>query len=217
MNVQAFRTNTKRLLPEWLVKRWLEQREPNRLLLTFDDGPSPDVTLQVLERLERHGARAVFFVVGRRVEEAPHVVDAILRGGHLIGNHTYGHDNTAEPAFVEYLAELRRCQDVIAQRGPTPWLFRPPRGHLSIACLIASRIVGLRLIHWSLNVRDWACRTHDEAVAAADQFDRQVKSGQIALLHDNNPCVVEILDIILPRLKARGFDLSSGLDELRAD
>ena len=66
-------------------------------------------------------------------------------------------------------------------------------------------------------MRDWACRTHAEAVAAADLFDRQARPGQIALLHDNNPCVVEILDIILPRLEARGFDLSSGLDELRTD
>ena len=137
-------TNAKRLLPEWLVKRWLDEAEPRRLLLTFDDGPSPEVTLQVLERLERYGARAVFFVVGRRVEEAPEVVDAILRAGHLIGNHTYHHDNIGEPALPEYVAELRQCQDVVAKYGPAPWLFRPPRGRLSFASLVASRVVARR-------------------------------------------------------------------------
>jgi peptidoglycan/xylan/chitin deacetylase (PgdA/CDA1 family) len=212
---EEWRAGVKNLLPQWLVQRRLEVAQPRRLLLTFDDGPSPDVTPHVLERLKHHRAKAVFFVVGERVEERPDLLEAILAGGHYIGNHTFTHPNHHNPSLDEYLEDLRRCQSVIARHAPHPWLFRPPRGHLSVGSLIAPRILGLRLIHWSLNVRDWKCRSAGDAAAAAAAFIRGVEPGHIALLHDNNPCVVDVLDAVLPHLEASGYDLASALGEMQ--
>lgn len=213
---QRLRQRVKALIPEDLVVRTLPDPPGHRLLLTFDDGPNPDVTPQVLERLAAANAKAVFFVVGKLVDGAPGVLPAIERGGHVIGNHTYRHRNDRDPYLLAYYRDLQRCQAAIGRHARKPRWFRPPKGHLSVTSLGASRALGLRTMNWSLNVRDWACKSRDEALAAAAQFDAQVQPGHIALLHDGNRYVLDLLDYVLPRLQARGFDLHSAIDSLPA-
>jgi peptidoglycan/xylan/chitin deacetylase (PgdA/CDA1 family) len=211
----TLRERVKTLIPRALVTRDLggSAGTQPRLLLTFDDGPDPLVTPQVLERLDAFHARAVFFVVGRRADAAPELVRQIRDRGHRIGNHTYSHPNDGDPPFRTYLADVRRCQDVVRRcTNTTPELFRPPKGHLSLTSLTVPKVVGLRTINWSLNVRDWACRTAEQAVDAGRQLETRAASGQIVLLHDDNIFVLDLLDYVLPRLRARGFDLRSALD-----
>jgi peptidoglycan-N-acetylglucosamine deacetylase len=214
MDKVTVRRELKSLIPERLVTHTLAAPAGARVLLTFDDGPNRAVTPRVLERLDRYGARGVFFVVGHQVERSPELVPLIVSHGHLVGNHTYQHRNDRDPWFLEYLQDLRRCQTIVAEHGPVPRLFRPPRGHLSFTTLAASQLLGLRMIHWSLNVRDWTCHSHEDAIAAAEALERQVVAGQIIDLHDGNPFILDLLDHALPRLKDRGFDLASAVDEL---
>ena len=117
--------------------------------------------------------------------------------------------------LVAYFRDLQKCQAVISRHARRPRLYRPPKGHLSVTALGASRLLGMQTMNWSLNVRDWACRSREEALAAAVAFDAQSEPGQIALLHDGNPYVLDLLDYVLPRLVASGFDLSSAIDGLR--
>jgi peptidoglycan/xylan/chitin deacetylase (PgdA/CDA1 family) len=215
VSVASLRSRVKGLIPASLVLRDLGPRSEPLLLLTFDDGPDPDVTPGVLDRLDAHDARAVFFVVGRRAAAHPALVREIHRRGHCIGNHTFEHRNDADPWFPGYLRELRRCQAVVRECADvTPRLFRPPKGHLSLTSLTVPKLLGLRTVNWSLNVRDWACKTPEAARQAAEELDRQVQGGQIVLLHDDNPHVLELLDIVLPRLRGRGFDLRSAAGRL---
>jgi peptidoglycan/xylan/chitin deacetylase (PgdA/CDA1 family) len=207
------RERVKNLIPRGLLVRDLGAGAGSRLLLTFDDGPSPEVTPGVLSRLAQYQARALFFVVGKRVEAHPDLVRSLTAGGHKIGNHTYSHRNDRDPGFLDYLADVRRCQQLVETiAGDSPKHFRPPKGHLSPTSLTVPRLLGMRTMNWTLNVRDWACRTSEQALAAAQALDSQVKAGQIVLLHDDNPAVLDLLDYVLPRLAERGFDLHSAID-----
>ena len=213
----AFRQMIKSLIPQMLLITRLSRNagQNNSLLLTFDDGPDPDVTPKVLSLLKRFDARAVFFTVGRRIEKCPHLLAAIKNDGHELGNHTYIHLNQREPGFLQYWQDLRRCQDLIQHHcGYSPKLFRAPSGHISPTSLIASRLAGLRSVNWSLGVKDWQCRSKSDAHKAADQIIQFVKPRDIVLLHDDNPYVVDILQIVLPFLKSKGFELASGCNYL---
>lgn len=207
----GFRESLKGAIPRPLLIRHLRPSSARSLLLTFDDGPHRAFTPQVLDRLDAYGAKAVFFLVGNRVEREPHLAAEILRRGHLLGNHTYRHQ-LPDPWFPRYLADVRRCQQVLeSHTGMRPTLFRPPKGHLTLTSLCVPVLLGLRTVNWSLNVRDWSCKTRELAEAAADRVVQQAEPGRIVLLHDDQEQVITVLDRALPRLRDAGFDLSSAI------
>ncbi len=215
---KGLRERIKACIPRSLLIRDLGADPGNRFLLTFDDGPHPDTTPKVLERLAAHDARAVFFVVGRQAAAAPALLRDIHARGHRIGNHSFQHANDGDPWFLQYLRDLRRCQALVQREtGVAPRLFRPPKGHLSPTSLITPRLLGLRLVNWSMNVRDWACQSREQALAAARQLVRLTRPGDIVLLHDGNRFVVDILDHALPQFAAAGFDLRTAADRLQQD
>ncbi|MBX9787334.1 MAG: polysaccharide deacetylase family protein [Pirellulales bacterium] len=195
------------------VKRWAGQRylAADTIVLTFDDGPHPSVTPAVLERLQTYGARAVFFVVGRVFADAPGVLQQIAAAGHVLGNHSWQHDLIRNGRLVPYLRDLRRCQREIERvTRQRPRLFRPPLGRISLASFVAPRLAGLRPIYWSTELQDWQLTTDDEARRQATSWAEAIAPRDIVLLHDDNPCVLTILDVLLPRLVERGFDLERG-------
>jgi len=204
---QGLRERLKAAIPEWLLVRDLGPAAGRTLLFTFDDGPDRQVTPEVLARLQAHGIRGVFFVIGAHVDAAPELLVESHRRGHVIGNHTYSH-RAPDPWFVEYFRDVKRCQDTVRRHlGEAPRLFRPPKGHLSGASLTIPKMLGLRTMNWSLNVRDWECESPADARRAAERLVREARDGNIVLLHDNRPLLVPLLDFALPRLVAEGFDL----------
>ncbi|MBD3868853.1 MAG: polysaccharide deacetylase family protein [Acidobacteria bacterium] len=208
--IRTIRSGVKNLIPRSLLIRTLSTPADNRLLLTFDDGPDPEVTPGVLERLQAFNARGVFFVVGRLAEAGPELLTRIRDEGHILGNHTYTHENAGDPPFLAYKRDVARCQDVVHKAtGLTPTLFRPPKGHLSATSLLVPKLLGLRTVNWTLGVRDWACRTGEEAAAAAATLEERAAPGQIIVLHDDNRFLLQILDQVLPVFRERGYDLAS--------
>jgi peptidoglycan/xylan/chitin deacetylase (PgdA/CDA1 family) len=212
------RSTIKRAIPAAVAIRTLDRRAARSVLLTFDDGPHPDVTPAVLERLDQYGAKAVFFVVGRRVRRAPRLLAQMQARGHLIGNHTQLH----RPHYVlpierrlrfwEYYRDVRRCQELLTVTlGQSPQLFRPPGGRLTPVTILAARLLGLRTVQWSREVADWRFRTREDACAGAATLATMIEPRDIVLLHDNNPCIVDVLDHLLPALAHRGLDLSSAV------
>jgi peptidoglycan/xylan/chitin deacetylase (PgdA/CDA1 family) len=179
------------------------------LLLTFDDGPDPRVTPAVLDLLAEYRARAVFFVVGNRIPKAPYLLRRILDEGHSIGNHTYFHPLNGIPRLREYYRDVRQCQTVLeAHTGVRPSLFRPPLGALTVASLIAPRMAGLRTMLWSVDVGDWGLRNHLDAPRAGERLAQAANPGDIVLLHDDNACVVTLLQVALPALRQRQLQLA---------
>lgn len=131
------------------------------LALTFDDGPNPAYTPQLLSLLERYGAPATFFLVGRFAHACPGLVREIADRGHSIGNHTETHANLAWLPAWRIAEELRACQDSIVralgfERDAAPILMRPPFGYRGPQLWTAIRDVGLRgVAMWSLKCYDW--------------------------------------------------------------
>lgn len=219
MNV--VRSLFKAAIPRWVLVRRLRPAALPSVLLTFDDGPHPDVTPAVLDRLDSYGAKAVFFLIGKRIDRAAHLPAEILRRGHRLGNHTYLHrsedvlSDARRPRLTDYYRDSARCQDVIKKHaGIPPLLFRPPGGRLTLATLMVPKLLGLRCVTWSADIEDWRMRSAAEARIGAEQLLDRIMPGDIVLLHDDNACVLEILDALLPGLKKRNIDLSLGIEAL---
>lgn len=197
-----------------MIKGWAGQSrlaDADTIVLSFDDGPHPEVTPRVLDRLDAFGARAVFFVVGRVFADAPGVLEQIAAAGHVLGNHSWHHDLNRNGRLVPYLRDLQRCQrEVERVTGQRPRLFRPPLGRISLASFVAPRLAHLKPVYWSTELKDWQLTTDDDARRQATPWAEEIAAGDIVLLHDANPCVLTILDVLLPRLVERGFDLRRG-------
>lgn len=192
------------------------------VLLTFDDGPHPDVTPAVLRLLREHRARAIFFVVGSRIEHAPHLLRAILDEGHEIGNHSFSHPGEHQPWLVPYYRDLARCQERVEElTGARPRFFRPPLGQLSVASVLAPRMLGMRTVLWSFDSGDWRLWGQDaeaasaEAMRVTEALAGREMSNDVVLMHDDHPHVVTVLESLLPALVRRGCDLSAGLEWVR--
>lgn len=163
--------------------------------LTFDDGPHPEHTPAVLERMAAHRIKAAFFLVGKRVAD-PTQVERIADAGHILGNHTFTHAPPRVSDITPSLADVRRCQALV----PGATHFRPPFGRLTPGLWLAARRLGLRLVNWSLDSGDWRCRSEADANACAAEVLRLVRPGDVVLFHDDHRWIGPILDVVLPRL-----------------
>ncbi len=154
--------------------------------LTFDDGPHPKYTPQILEILDKYNAKATFFLIGKNAKAYPDIVIEEYTRGHEIGNHTYSHPDLKKISATEFLEEIQKASDVIFEiTGTSPILFRPPGGYLNndivkevLAC--DSKAV---LWSWRQDTRDWACPSAD---CIFSNVIENLRDGDIILFHDYN-------------------------------
>src|SRR5438874_11827210 len=124
---------------------------PRKLAITFDDGPNPAITPKLLDLLDRHNAKATFFLIGRYVRECPELVKETVARGHLVGNHTETHPNLFRLSRREIRIELRLCHDAISNAlGSPPKWFRPPFGFRNPWVVPSARELGYRTVMWTL-------------------------------------------------------------------
>lgn len=205
----------KTIIPDSLMVHRLPRQAQNCIALTFDDGPNEKITPLVLELLEEHRARAIFFVVGRFAINSPLLVKMIREKGHIIGNHTYTHTFDKMPSFLSYRKDIIRCQATIKRiTGVEPTLYRSPRGIISPKTLISAKSLNLRTVLWSNEGGEWGNSKSEDYSSIATRLRNTLIPRDILLLHDNNPKVPKILDIILPALNARKIDLYGGVEYL---
>ncbi len=147
--------------------------------LTFDDGPHPVYTPQLLDVLAEYDARATFFMLGEHARAHPDVLQRVAAAHHAIGNHTYDHPSFPLIGARERHQQLRACAAAVAPLGSR--LFRPPYGHESLASHTSALLLGYDVIGWSAHAFDWEQRTADWML---ERLLDQVKPGRIVLLHD---------------------------------
>lgn len=171
--------------------------------LTFDDGPHPEFTPQILAILQRYHVRATFFVVGKMAEQYPDLVRAERAGGHVIGNHTYHHVNLTKIPDDEIVPEWQACEDVVkAITGDTMRFCRPPGGDYDRVVILAATDLGLTTVLWTDDPGDYASpgeKTIERRVLGA------IGNGGIILLHDGVQQTIDVLPQIIEGLRRRGL------------
>ncbi len=201
---------------------------PEKLALTFDDGPNPAITPQLVDLLAKHNAKATFFLVGKYVCESPSLVKEIVQRGHTIGNHTNTHPNLIFCGPEKTRGELLRCSDALAEiSGEKPRWFRPPFGFRSPWL---SRIVHrqeMRLAMWTLIPGDWRVVSPEWLIARMNPIAEHAQkklppgtgyggglTGDIICLHDGDYArpsgdrthTLKALEYWLPRWRDLGLE-----------
>lgn len=178
-------------------------RRTRTLYITFDDGPHPDKTGPMLDLLDRHGAKATFFLTGRAVEAYPALVEDLVRRGHAIGTHSHAHPwmNRIPPARQR--EEILRPERSLSRWFPGERLpFRPPHGRASLFSLLYCLLTGRSYTLWSVDSLDY----RETAEAVVDRLRRNPpEGGDILLFHDDSSVSAEALDVLLPQWAAAGY------------
>jgi peptidoglycan-N-acetylglucosamine deacetylase len=177
----------------WIFSRreWGFSLEDTSVFLTFDDGPHPAITPWVLDELAKSEIKATFFCVGDNVRKHPDIYNRILKEGHRVGNHSMRHENSSKTNFKKYIASYQEANKWIDSD-----LYRPPYGRLSLRK--QNRILkDKKIIMWS-----WLAYDFDVSVSTdliLQKAEKQIKKGDILVLHDN-PKIKERIKVILPQL-----------------
>ena len=170
--------------------------------LTFDDGPHPQTTPRILELLEGHGAKASFFCVGEKARAHPEIVKDIARRGHSVENHSDRHSHAFACFGIARMGrEIALAQYVLAGiTGRHPRFFRAPAGFRSPLLDFVLARHGLRYVSWTR--RGFDAVTPDPR-RVLERLTNGLAAGDVLLLHDSSPCVLEILPALLDELAAR--------------
>jgi peptidoglycan-N-acetylglucosamine deacetylase len=184
----------------------------HQVALTFDDGPDPTWTPQILDILKRYNLKATFFLVGSQAEQYPDLVKRIVAEGHMVGNHTYTHANLALISPEQVQIEANATQRLIESiTGRSTTLFRPPYNADSTPASIAE-LAPLKqiqddqylIVMENIDPEDWA---RPGADVILDRIKQERNNGSLILLHDaggNREQTVEALPMIIDWLEARG-------------
>ena len=171
--------------------------------LTFDDGPSANITPQILALLKQHHAHATFFVMGQNVKQYPQLVRQAMAEGHVIGCHSYTH--AIRPSASVAQREMQQTRQLVRQTiGRDPVLFRPPYGDTKSNYTKIARQEKDAIILWSVSGADTATRDYK---VVRDNVTEGINSGDIVLMHDSSgkAHTLKALPEILTRLEQRGF------------
>lgn len=176
--------------------------EKKRIALTFDDGPNPNYTQELLKGLKKRGVKATFFLLGSEVDAYPEIVKSIQADGHLIGVHSYEHVNFGQIGDEKTLEQVEKTVESIYQvTGEYPDYIRPPYG-----CWKKELNDKIPLIEvlWDVDPCDWATSSADTVV---QRVMKQVKDGSIILLHDASKSSVQAAFRIIDQLEEKNYEL----------
>ena len=178
------------------------------LALTFDDGPHPELTPQLLDILRAEGIRATFYVIGRNVETYPDIARRIVSEGHEIANHTWSHPALPGVGAARLNKEIAQTSEVIQRvTGRRPTNMRPPYGAINERVRQSLyKDHGLDVIMWSVDPLDW--RRPGAQVVRQRLVDGAAPGG-ILLAHDIHPGTIEAMPGTIRDLKARGYGFAT--------
>ena len=185
--------------------KWREE-DTNNVYLTFDDGPTPEITEKVLEILKSFDVKGTFFCIARNVDRHPDIYDKLLEANMGIGNHTYSHLNGWKTKNQDYLNDIE-----LASHHIDSDLFRPPYGKISNK---AARIISekYKIIMWDVLSKDYAIKVSPEQ--CYENVKKHVTAGSIIVFHDSVKAFPK-LEYALPKsieyLLEKGYDLNAVL------
>lgn len=179
---------------------FVKETDEKRVALTYDDGPNPIYTRQVLEVLKEENVPASFFLLGKSVEKYPELTKEIADQGHCIGNHTYSHINVCQLPEAAVVDEVEKTNQLIYEScGVCPELFRPPFG-----CVRKKLAEDMHMIpvFWDVDPKDWKVKNTDTVV---NEVLKNIEDGDIILMHDAYGSTVEATKLLIPKLREMGY------------
>jgi peptidoglycan-N-acetylglucosamine deacetylase len=183
------------------------QPEGNKkvVLLTFDDGPKDQKMIEtMLDVLDKHHAKAIFFVNGYRVKQNPELLKLIHERGQIIGNHSWDHIDLKKENAEKVSQQLGDVQAIVKElTGSTPQFFRPPFGSGNDSVREAAAANGMLYMTWSNGSEDWVAK-YQNPEGLTKRVMEQLHSGSNILMHEL-PWTVEALDGLLQQLEEKGF------------
>ncbi len=185
-------------------------KDQKNIALTFDDGPHPKYTVEILDLLKEHDIKATFFVLGKLAEQYPDIIKRQVEEGHEVGNHTYSHIDVHKATMDQFEEEFNKTQEVILSlTGIESKVFRPPYGNFNEKIVPVTSSKDSKIVFWSQKKEnnDWS---NPGIEKISNTVLSQAQNGDIVLLHDgihhNESHTVEALKTILPELKKRGYN-----------
>ena len=179
---------------------WKIPNNSNKVYLTFDDGPTPEVTDWTLELLKEHQIKATFFCLGENVEKHSQIYQRIIDDGHAIGNHSYSHPSGWKTNNNDYFEDIEKAKHLINSN-----LFRPPYGRIT-----KSQAKHLnehyKIVMWSVISGDYDAKTSPEK--CYDNVISNTESGSIIVFHDSEKAALNLkyaLPKAIEKLLEKGF------------
>ena len=157
---------------------WRKENSQNNIWLTFDDGPSPEVTPFILKTLKEEKIKATFFLIGQQIEKYPDLFDKIITNGHVVANHSYSHKNGWKSNLSNYLNDIKKCQKLM----PKNKLFRPPYGKVS-PLKISYINKKYTIILWDIFSWDFDLNSKPQEIKT--NVLKHTTSGSIIVFHNN--------------------------------
>jgi len=195
------------------------------LALTFDDGPHPEYTPQLLDLLKKYEVKATFFVLGSMAEKYPHLIRRIHEEGHLIGVHNYTHkSNWLMLPWTVHNGHVKRTADAVEKiTGTRPTYYRPPWGIINMFDFALRK--QFHIILWSVMANDWTSKSPNDVVRMRTKLLKECKGGSVVLLHDSGESfgavpvapryMLQALEETLDKWKPQGMKFAR-VDELMA-
>ncbi len=186
--------------------------DEKKIFLTFDDGPVPEATPQVLEILGREKAKATFFCIGENIIKHPDLFRQIIDDGHAVGNHTFHHLNGWHNTFDAYLNNIEQCKEVLEKNGQSrqsQMLFRPPYGKLTYSQYAAVK-KKYKIVMWDVLTYDW--KKNRSPLFCYDKVIRKAVPGSIIVFHDSIKAkerMLPALEMTIKHFSQLGFQFDS--------
>lgn len=181
---------------QWLGPVYLTT-DDSKILVTIDDGPDPHDTPLLLDLLDRHQTKAIFFMIGEKARAHPELAREVVRRGHEIGNHTRTHPQAAFWCAGPWRTrrEIADCQKIITEiTGIPPRWFRAPVGHRNLFTHPFAAPLGLRVMGWNRRGFDAVEKDSDKVLA---RILPHLSAGDIVLIHESTPIATEVLTQLL--------------------
>ncbi len=205
----------KTLFPNFI---WNIDTENKELYLTFDDGPTPEITHWVLDTLKKYNAKATFFCIGNNVEKYPKIFQHIIVEGHAVGNHTYNHLKGWKHKTKDYIKDIIRTQNLIesqtlnskSQNSENLNLFRPPYGKFKTKQSKQLQELGYKIILWDVLSYDWDRSVSEET--CLKNVTSAAKEGSIIVFHDSVKAsrnLKYVLPKVLDYYSEKGFEFKA--------
>jgi peptidoglycan/xylan/chitin deacetylase (PgdA/CDA1 family) len=186
--------------------------DEKKIAISFDDGPDPDVTPELLDLLGEIRIKAAFFCIGKKVEGHREILARMVKEGHLVGNHSYSHSpffdlkSSGQMAMDLGMAEMA----ITTATGTRPVWFRPPYGVTNPMLARAVNARGYKVMGWSIRSLDTSIKDPEKIMA---RIRKRWKPGAIILLHDTDKKVLTVVRMIIEEAGKRGYEIVRG-DEM---